>query len=227
MSSKHKVLKTVLKRNELAVAVEKAISFVKANSQIFWGLSLAVLALALTLLGLKIYHQRQVQNFNQQWHAVSETLLKEQKLKDLIADYPSLPAHALASFELAQYQMENQKSAEALQTLASGLEGSDSNILTTVLVLQSVAMYKSQKQFGEAVQFLDAQKHKVLPSYLPHADLLKADLALLAGDVAKARLLYTQLSSVAQEGGQSADVSQAQVAKLAKEKLLQLELQTK
>ena len=227
MSSNHKALKTDLKRNELAIAIEKAFAFVKVNAAVFWALALAVIALGVTLLGLKIYHQVQVNRFNEKWHAVNESLLKEQNLKELIADYPALPAHNLAVFALAEYQLENQKHAEALATLATGLQDQQANILTTVLVLKSVAIYKSQKQFAEAASFLEAQKNQVLPSYLPQANLLKGDLYLLAGDVSKARAVYSELATPALKPDAATEARDVQINKLAKEKLLQLELNTK
>lgn len=226
MSSKHKELKAVLKRNELAVMLDNLFAVIRENLQIFALLAGALVVFVIVLFGFKIYHMQQVKSFNEKFAAVNESLLKEQNLQELIKGYANLPAHDLARIQLAQYQVENQNQKAALQTLSEGLDVNEANILTTVLVLKSVGIYKSQNQFQDAAQFLETHRAQLLPTYLGVADLLKADLYLKSGDESKARLLLTQLSQTLPESTNAVDDNAAQIASQAKEKLLQLELKS-
>lgn len=220
--TKHKDLKPVLKRNELAMALDKIGSFFYANKTLVLGVIVVFGLLGITLLGLQFYRLQLEKQFNQEWQLSSEGLLKEDNLSKLIQKYESIPAHQLARLDLAKYQLENQKTDEAIKTLSSGLTSQPADILTTIVVLKCSQIYASQQKYVEAIDFLTAHRHHILDTYKPFADLAKADLYLKIQDVAKARVLYTQLaeSGNTDESNENGDT----VVSKAKEKILQLEM---
>ncbi len=220
-------IKKILKRNELGQALEAGAGLLQRQRKPIFGLLVAALLLGLGWLGYKFYRIHQIDAFNQKLFEAEQGLNKEQNLTALIREFSGLPAHFVARFELADYYVENQKPAEAIQTLDDGLAHvSEPDILSTLAVLKIVEIRRAQKQYNEAAVFLIQKMGKVLPTYRPYLKMTQADLYVLAGQDSQARLLYMEVAQdpkTLPEGGEKWEFDPFLI-KQAKDRLLSLEL---
>lgn len=188
--------KKFLKQNELAEALGRLWRFVKNNRNRVVSFLSVIVLLALGVFGLKLYRVHRIESLSEAFFLAKTSLKKETLYRDILTRYGDLPASQMARLNLAQYFVENQQTVEALKILNDGLKSADKTVFSTLVVLKSIDLLKTEKKYGEAAALALENEKMVMDYFLPRLKLIQAGLFLLAGQKDKAKLGYQNLSTM-------------------------------
>lgn len=219
--------KKFLRRNEFAEAVFSTAPFFERNKTI---LILAVVAVLFGVIGLVVVkHQAQahVMEFNTRLAAVAKSPQKVPGYQTVIKDFSDIPGVNLARLKLVDALIENQKTDDAIAVLNEGLKAGGRDVLTTLLLIKELDIYKDKKDYAGALTALQDGRKKILPSYVNTLSMTETDLLLLSGKKDEARKVLMALIAAKPEmpkDGAAAELGDDGSVAAAKEKLLLLDL---
>jgi predicted negative regulator of RcsB-dependent stress response len=219
--------KKFLRRNELADVLAQTVPFFERNKTIVIGVIVAVLLGAVGLVFVKHQAQTHVMDFNTRLAAVAKSPQKVLGYQSIIKDFADIPGVNLVRLKLAEALIENQKTDEALAVLSEGVKAGGRDVLTTLLLIKELDIYKTKKDYAGALTALNAGRKNILSAYANTLAITEADLLLLSGKKEDARKILTALTTAKPEipkEGADAELGDDGSVAAAKEKLLLLDL---
>jgi TolA-binding protein len=126
-----------------------------------------------------------------------DTTQTEQKLKELMKEYPNTNAAFQSALLLGQIYSQQNKPAQAIEVLESKAnEKSHSDLIDAILILKLSSLYEQNKQCDKAVSVLDKiAKQSETMEFKPEALLRQALCQETLGQKDKAKDTYQKLST--------------------------------
>lgn len=226
MSIQDKIItdKKFLKQNDLALLVKQGWQFCKDYKLPLSLVGILILIFLVALPSYRLYQKNRAEKFSEALYSVQTVQDKEKGYLDLLKTYSDLPAVRLVSLRLADHYLATDQKERVLSALEDGLKNfSETDILSTLLVLKTVNFLKKENRFEEIAQKMEDFKKKVLPNFQAKFELLQANLLAATGKSDQAKAMYESLANqnVQPELDQSFDPF---VVKEAKDQLLLLEM---
>ncbi|OVE80524.1 hypothetical protein BVY03_06085 [bacterium K02(2017)] len=220
--------KKFLRSNDFVLAFKKAVLFLKENKNITFGLVAVLLLIGTAIPGFNWYQEKQVLKFNQKLFEAQKSLKKEELYKDLLQNYKNMKSVQYVRLNLINNLLDHNETDKALSVINEGLQNTNKDIFTTLLVLKKIRILKEQKKYKEAAQIASNFHNKILDGFLNKFRMINADLFMLAGDKIAAKKIYQDLGDFAGVGADSSENLESNfdpaITNKAKDILLLMEL---
>lgn len=124
-----------------------------------------------------------------------DTTQVEQKLNDVIIEYPKTKAAIQAAMMMADIQVEKKDTAKAIAVLENSFKNYSGELIDSMMALKLSSLYEQNKQCDKALPVLDKVYNAEVTELKPEALLRKALCEESLGNADQAKLSYQKLAT--------------------------------